>query len=413
MSYFMRSKWFKNLILNVENSKHASSSININTPGFRLTKLIPTQFQSGNSTNLSTLQETLGSFLRYRDYESNHNDRLMQRLQSLSSSRIDALSKIGYTNKIAQVQNSISSNAIVAENIVDYAMKQISLQRQEFPQEIESLGRQLSTGCATEISSVSSNVQRVNEALSHLCRDYNSKFNQREIQPLMEYITTVVDSLPNDPNKKTLIVVPGAGAGYIPYKLSQRYPNYIIDSIELSGLMYMCQDYMLNQEESKAESIVLRPFAQYYSGQLNHELQNKEVKLDMAPSEKPCNLNHLWGDFLEYEPKQGPYDEIIVVTAYFIDTSANMLDYIDKIQNMTRYLANPSQGIHWINIGPLKYGTQPIVQFTVEEISKYIALQGWAQDHVEIELDGNGYLTNVDSLYQGHYGLYKSHTTIT
>ncbi|SMN22101.1 similar to Saccharomyces cerevisiae YMR209C Putative S-adenosylmethionine-dependent methyltransferase [Maudiozyma saulgeensis] len=408
MSYLLRSKWFKNLILNYENLTHTSSPININTPGFKLTTHVPKQFQNGGSSNLVTFKDTIASLLSYRSYESNHNDRLMSRLQSLSQDRINTLTEIGYTSKIAQVQNSISSNAIVAENIVNHAMNQIDLQKGGFPQEIDSLRRQTITAT---LPSKGSQVHRVSEALSHLCRDYNSEFNEREIQPLLNYITRIIDTIPHD--NSTLIVVPGAGAGYIPYTLSEKYPKCVVDSIELSGLMYMCQDYTLNNEHSMT-SITLRPFAQYYSGQLNKDLQNKEIKLDLLPSKKPNNLTHLWGDFLEYEPRSNSFDEIIVVTAYFIDTSANMFEYMDKIQNMTKYLKSSSaKGIHWINVGPLKYGTQPIVQLTVDEISKYIDLQGWKQDQVEIELNGSGYLTNADSLYQGHYGLYKFHTIVT
>lgn len=404
MSYVVRSKWFKNLILNFNQTSLRTGELNIETPGFKLTKHLPQRFQTGTVSNFENMQDTLLSLLNYRQFESNRNDQLMDRLRTLSSERIDTLNKIGYVSKIAQVQNSISQNSMVVETIAQHIINKVDSQMDTFPEQITNLKELLTLGQKAK----GSQTHRVQEALSHLCRDYNSEFNEREVQPIIRYIKGVIDERINTEGK-TLLVVPGSGAGYIAYNLAKTFPGLDVTSIEYSGLMYVCQDYALGNESGSQLSV--RPFAQHYSGQQTNDLQNEEFKLDLLPVDKPANLRHLWGDFTEYEPSC-KYDTIIVVTAYFIDTAANMFDYIDKIKGLELYLRETTGNVHWINAGPLKYGTQPLIQLNCNEISEYIKLQGWRQECIEIDTQGGDYLTNRNGLYQGQYTLYKFHTKL-
>lgn len=405
MSYLVRSKWFKKLILDFNQTSLRTNELNIETPGFQLTKYIPRRFQTGTVSKVASLQDTLLSLLNYRQYESGRNNRLMDRLRTLSVDRINTLNQIGYVSKIAQVQNSISQNAILAETIAQRIIDKFDSQMDTFPEEISSLKQLLTLGQKAQ----GNQTHRVQEALSHLCRDYNSEFNEREVQPIIQYIKKVINEKTNTEGK-TLIVVPGAGAGYIAYKLAHTFQDVDVTSIEYSGLMYVCQDYAMQSNGSDPQ-LSVRPFAQHYSGQQNSDLQNKEFKLDLLPGKIPTNLTHLWGDFTEYEPGN-KYDTIIVVTAYFIDTAANMFDYIDKMEQLKQCVTETTGNVHWINAGPLKYGTQPIIQLNCDEISKYIKLQGWSQDCIEIDTDGGDYLTNRNGLYQGQYTLYKFHTKL-
>ena len=404
MSYVIRSKWFKKLILNFNQTSLHTSELNIETPGFLLTRHIPQRFQTGSVSNVETLQDTLLSLLNYRQYESNRNDRLMDRLRTLSTDRINTLNQIGYVSKIAQVQNSISKNSMVVETVAQHIIDKFDSQMDKFPEEITNMKQLLTLGQRAQ----GTQTHRVQEALSHLCRDYNSEFNEREVQPIIRYIKKVMNEK-MDTSGKTLLVVPGSGAGYIAYNLAETFPEIDVTSIEFSGLMYVCQDYALSNDSNTSLSV--RPFAQHYSGQRTCDLQNKEFKLDLLPANKPSNLTHLWGDFTEYEPGI-KYDTIVVITAYFIDTAANMFDYINKIKSLKKSVNKTNGTVHWINAGPLKYGTQPIIQLNCNEISEYIKLKGWEQDCIEIDTSGGDYLTNREGLYQGQYTLYKFHTKL-
>ncbi|GMM56929.1 hypothetical protein DAKH74_035450 [Maudiozyma humilis] len=404
MSYLVRSKWFKNLILNAKESGRTLPSVNVDTPGLQLTRHLPQHFNASEGCDLQSLTDVLQSLVSYRTYESGRNERLMARVKLLGEDSINTLNKVGYISKIAEVQNSISVNATVAESIVEYTLAQLhKSHNDEYRDEVARVEGQLAGGN----TAIGPDTHRVNEALSHLCRDYNTLFNEREIQPIMKYIYGQMDGIDAVDSPQTLVVVPGSGTGYIPYAIAQQYTSAQVHSIELSGLMYLCNSYMLGRDTT--ERLSIRPFCQFYSGQENavKQTQAYEINLDV---EKPANLRSLWGNFLEYTPGTTRYDDIVVVTAYFIDTAANMLEYIAQIQSLRQYTTGK---VHWINVGPLKYGTHPLVQFTVDELQQYIALQGWK--HVDVSLDRNtesGYLTNPDSLYQGHYGLYKFHAVL-
>lgn len=404
MSYLVRSKWFKKLVLSGKDVGLSLSRPNVNTPSFQLTKHLPDRFNSSEGCDLQSLRDVLNSLASYKVYESERNERLMTRVKLLGNDRIDALNKVGYLEKISQVQNSISANATVAQRIIEYTLRTLQAANpNEFTREVADLASQ-STGTNGNIGP---DTHRVNEALSHLCRDYNNEFNGREIQPIMRYIREQLDTIETIHSSKTLVVVPGSGTGYIPFAIAEHYSEPHIDSIELSGLMYMCNSYMLDRDS--AEQLSVRPFCQLYSGQESATKQTQEYTIDFN-ARRLENMDCLWGNFLEYMPQRNQYDTIVVVTAYFIDTAANMLEYIAQIESLRQYTKGK---VHWINIGPLKYGTHPLVQFTVEELQQYIALQGWRQLNASVDRNAtSGYLTNPNSLYQGHYGLYKFHTVL-
>lgn len=52
----------------------------------------------------------------------------------------------------------------------------------------------------------------------------------------------------------------------------------------------------------------------------------------------------------------------VVVTHFFIDTARNLMSYLDTIFRILK------PGGHWINFGPLLYGSAPFVQLSLEEI---------------------------------------------
>lgn len=397
MSYIVRSKWFQKFVMEKGELAHSLSQVNVNTPDLVLTKRIPKQFISGSKTNLGVLADVLSSLQSYKVATSRRNDILMDRVKTLDTRKIEELNRIGYIDKISKVQNAISVNSLVVEDIVKHTISRIKDQENEYSDEVRLLVETVKNA-NTDVD-----ISRVNEAISHLCRDYNDEFNRREIAPLVKYINTEINKI--DRGSKTLIVVPGSGTGYIPYALATQYSNCEVDSIEMSGLMYLCNEYMMNNHK---KDITIKPFAQFYSGQQDSSRQIRGFNINV-PGKRPQNLQNLWGNFLEYIPRDSEYDTIVVVSAYFIDTAANMFDYIDKIESLKHY----GKKIHWINIGPLKYGTYPIVQLTGDEITKYMELHEWS--HLDVEIDANArnaYLTDPESLYKGYYGLYKFHAFI-
>lgn len=76
------------------------------------------------------------------------------------------------------------------------------------------------------------------------------------------------------------------------------------------------------------------------------------------------------GDFTTvFSDKTGYYD--IIVTYFFIDTARNLMSYLDTIKKVLK------PGGHWVNLGPLLYGTGPFVQLTLEEIVQVTEAMGF------------------------------------
>ena len=99
-----------------------------------------------------------------------------------------------------------------------------------------------------------------------------------------------------------------------------------------------------------------------------------------------------------------------MITAYFIDTAENLFEYMESIES----LKQNCKDLHWINVGPLKYGTKPVIQLTADELSELRRIRGWETLSeiylVDYKQELNGYLTDQKSLYQGYYGLIKFHS---
>ena len=120
-------------------------------------------------------------------------------------------------------------------------------------------------------------------------------------------------------------------------------------------------------------------------------------------------------DFRHFKiPNRDSYKNIVVVTAFFIDTAENLLDYLDVIKNLTLPSGNIERG-YWINVGPLKYGTAAQVELNADELKDLRKNLGW-KDYNSVytiydKLSAGdktglvGYLTDKESMWQGYYGL--------
>ncbi|EDO15126.1 hypothetical protein Kpol_413p1 [Vanderwaltozyma polyspora DSM 70294] len=424
-------------------SNLVSKELVVRLPDFKLVKndefSINGRAPGKYGISLSEISETLSNLKEYEIRAKRLNSVISQRANQLNNYRINQLAKINYFEKIQTVDTAIENNSIVLKKIIEHTLNKL-LQKNIMDTTNDELYVELNTLCGilgysvknkstlvdnhspvTLHANTNSNQGRVVETMSHLCRDWSSDYN-REIEPLLSFIMDRIDSIEIKPNTKTLIIVPGSGLGKISYSLAKKYPNYTVDSIEWSALMYLVNQFVLEH----GENVKIHPFAQHYSSQMSLDKQARPIEVQLPKTEDlPLNLKTLYGDFREYQPldiinnKIDGYEQIIVVTAYFIDTAENMFEYIESIEGLTNFLNNTdsksNNKLNWINVGPLKYGTRPLVQLTANELLKLRKLRGWEDlsnetltDYVSSPL--NGYITDYDSLYQGYYGLLRFHS---
>ncbi|SCW01725.1 LAFE_0E05886g1_1 [Lachancea fermentati] len=364
---------------------------------------------------LAGIFDSLTQFQEYKVRALRQNGIIFHRTKELNSSLLDQLRELQYFDKLVDVNHAIEKNHAVTEAIIRHTLQQLVKNNtldtdngKEITSMIGKLGYQVTA--SSEVSKISSEVVlesksnqgRVNEAISHICRDWHFEY-EKERTPLINFINSRLDSLKGQ--RKTLVVFPGSGAGNLAYQIAKDHPNFEVHSIEFSSLMYLCNEFILGHNGK----VTIAPYAQHYSGQEKFDFQKRDLELNLEKFHRPPNLKPLFGDFRAYTPLSD-YDEIVVCSAYFIDTAENLFQYFEAVEQLCSF----SPTIHWINIGPLKYGTRPLIQLSSEELAKLRKLRKWKDLYSECDTTHlNGYLTDEHSLYQGFYGLVKFHSVFT
>ena len=133
--------------------------------------------------------------------------------------------------------------------------------------------------------------------------------------------------------------------------------------------MYMNIVYRFLDGLTTKEVETVYPFVDYWS----HHISNADMMRSVSFPDKPANTTAallVEGDFTTaFREKEGTFDA--VVTHFFIDTARNLMSYLDTIHRLL------PPGGHWVNFGPLLYGTGPFVQLSLEEIMAVAEAMGF------------------------------------
>lgn len=130
---------------------------------------------------------------------------------------------------------------------------------------------------------------------------------------------------------------------------------------------YMIAAYRYLESHPAADSHVLHPFID----SLSHHATTTDLQRPIVfPSPESASLLNdpsrvllVEGDFttvFSSSSSSGSYD--VIITYFFLDTARNLLSYLDTVFRLLR------PGGHWLNLGPLLYGTGPWVQLSLDEI---------------------------------------------
>lgn len=107
-------------------------------------------------------------------------------------------------------------------------------------------------------------------------------------------------------------------------------------------------------------------------------------------------IQKLFSSSLSSNDKSSNFEKYdALVTLFLIDTAENALQYLESIHDLLK------PGGIWINYGPLKWGSAPQVEFTLEELEMVIDKMGF---RFESKWAGeNEYNGDDHSLWQGRY----------
>lgn len=133
--------------------------------------------------------------------------------------------------------------------------------------------------------------------------------------------------------------------------------------------MYMNIAYRLIEANRAQDTHSFHPFIDGWS----HHATEADMTRKLSFPDTSLNSTSVVleeGDFTTvFKDKTHYYD--IVVTYFFIDTAHNVMNYFDTIKRVLK------PGGHWVNLGPLLYGTGPLVQLTLEEIIEVTEFKGF------------------------------------
>ena len=268
MSFFRQYKPFKQWF---------ASKVESSISSFQSYPSISLNYKLSDSPNFTTQQslkdiaKALNQLSEFKIRALRQNGVVYQRTKKLQPNETSQLSEIGYFDKIETVNYSIEKNYTALIKIIEHTLRSILLNN-EFDSYTEAIIRELGYTWNSEDKTLvrnafndihfskSSNQHRVNEAMCHIVRDWSDAYDI-ERKPLLDFIESSLSKCKID--NETLIVVPGSGCGRISYEIAKNHPEACVDSIELSSLMYICNEFALGSNER----VTIDPFYQYYSGQ--------------------------------------------------------------------------------------------------------------------------------------------------
>ncbi|CAN6607583.1 hypothetical protein TRVA0_003S03224 [Trichomonascus vanleenenianus] len=276
--------------------------------------------------------------------------------------------QIGYPSRIDRVEEKIGENAKLLSDIASLAKQRHRVSAHEMRFAVAD--------------SYSSTV----ELIEHFVRDWSDNPDRKELfRPVLKELQ---EHVPLPPKTDGKVLIPGAGLCRLGLETTKL--GYTTTTIEMSSLMKLATDFIFDPDQFSHKQHIY-PYIHEYSHQRSAANQIRPVSIpDIAVGE--TRLAHtLYGDFLHHDPG-APYDAI--VTLYFIDTAQNIFDYIAKIYDLL------SPGGIWINYGPLKWGTMPGAELSLEEI-KSLLRSDWK---ILSEFDGsNSYNPDPEALWEAHY----------
>lgn len=286
----------------------------------------------------------------------------------------------GYLDRLAELDERIANNAKIVAGLVRFAKKKHAIKDYEL------------RAVANPVSNHS-----VIELLNHYVRDWSKEqATERTMlfEPLLENLS---HEFPDEIRSDKRVLVPGSGLARAAYEISKL--GFKTEAVEYSHLMDLAAQFVYNLPGnislSSAQQFELFPYVHDFSHQDTREKQLRGVNIpDLGAFRKPKNLTLKYGDFTSLAKTQpGTYDS--VVTLFLIDTAENVMIYLEAINALLK-----AGGI-WINYGPLKWGTAPQAELSMEELQAVIPEFGFT---IEKTWRGrNQYNGDRESLWEAAY----------
>ncbi|KAI6120153.1 N2227-domain-containing protein [Pisolithus croceorrhizus] len=323
-------------------------------------------------------QHVVSTFQQYARYSLNANNRRRKDIHTIPLADRELLTKLGYGQKLKDVDKAILANAAFLNKIVESP--------EIFGHAIDADTSEAGNGTPGPRAEETAyehahphthahshdrptrpsdprkgryrptefDMDKLRSTIKLFVRDW-SRDGKTERDLCYEPMKQALEEHFEGKDRGTLrVLVPGAGLGRLAYDVARL--GFACQGNEFSHYMLLASYLILNRTQSIDEHTIY-PYIHSFSNVLSRETLLKAVTIpDVLPSDLPpgSNFSLVAGDFEEIygaedtdenEPQAGKWDAIL--TCFFIDTAKNIVNYLRVLH---RILA---PGGVWINLGPL------------------------------------------------------------
>ncbi|KAI0774830.1 N2227-domain-containing protein [Trametes elegans] len=266
---------------------------------------------------------------------------------------------LGYTKKLARLEESIRMNALVADAIS-------ALAKEQFPEDVQQ-SSVLEPGVVGDLS-------RVRESIKHFVRDWSDE-GRNERAVIFGPILDVLGAVEPEKRPRMQVLIPGSGLGRLAWEISQL--GYKSTANELSFFMNLAFRFLLSEKHTnQPQKHTLQPYASWFSHQRSTDRLFRSVTFPDVLPRLGDNFVLAEQDFLSLSPPvntDGDPGYDFIVTLFFIDTSLNAIETLEHIHKLLR------PGGKWLNLGPLLWtgGGQAAVELSLEEVLRLVEVVGF------------------------------------
>lgn len=265
---------------------------------------------------------------------------------------------IQYSSKFDRVDEHLALNQLLCDKIVQNALAYYRIT----PKELKKHGAEIvSSGKRAEKASVS-------QALKHYVRDWTTSGTDEREETFAALLGTLDELFPHRKENETplRVLLPGSGLNRLAQDVAG-LGGFQVTANEWSA--YMNVAYRFLEAFSAPNASSFHPFADTWSHHITESDMIRSISFpDVAVD--PSKVLLVEGDFTSiFNHEAGSYD--VLLTYFFIDTARNLMTYFDTITKLLK------PGGYWINLGPLLYGTGPMVQLSLDEIISVTETMGF------------------------------------
>lgn len=271
------------------------------------------------TTNEFVLQAVEG----YDYYPTSAQWRLEKRrknFETLPAEHIALANKLPtpWNKKLDTARDLVHTNGKLLRRIGNYGLEHYNLTREQNVDKFEG------------------NQDVIEEIMGHIQRDWTPAGQKERDEVYVPIIDALMKAIPQGGR----VMVPGAGMGRIAHEIAEK--GYKVDANEYEYISILASLFLQDPQTTPYPNAhTLYPYVLDWAHQLKPTSPFSPVTFpDVVPSQ---SISWIPGDFLQEVKGEGVYDA--VVTLFFIDTSENFFDYLQKMYKILK------PGGIWINLG--------------------------------------------------------------